>query len=286
MSYQFPDAGSPFPYEPERKQRGCLFYGCIFSAVLLGLILLVIGLVGWATYREANKFVQQFAEDAPVPIPVVEKPPAEVDAIRARIKTFSESLGAGTATEPLELSADEINALIAAVPQIRGIAAVELVDGNIRGKVSLPIERMPFGTLFKGKYLNGTATIDARIVDGHPVIMLVGLETKGKRVPDAYLVSIRGHNFVEDIDKDGDAADTIGRLQSIAVKDGKLILTPKPPGKEEPAGKAKEEVKPEDAKPTEPAKAKDQPKADDTKPAEPAIVKDRPRPTVPPDAPK
>ncbi|HEY2154881.1 MAG TPA: hypothetical protein VGH33_04580 [Isosphaeraceae bacterium] len=249
MSYQFPDAGSPFPYEPERKQRGCLFYGCLFAAILLGLILLLVGLAGWATYRAADQFVQQYAEDAPVPIPVVEKPAAEVDAIKARMRAFSESLNTGNATEPLELSADEINALIAAVPQFRGIAAVELVDGNIRGKVSFPIERMPFGALFKGKYLNGTATIDARIVDGHPVVTVVGLETKGKRVPDAFLVSIRGQNFAQDIDKD--TAETIGRLRSIEVKDGKIIYTPKPPAKEE---------EPAAAEPKEPTKAPEPPK--------------------------
>ncbi len=201
---------------------------------------------------------------------MVEKPPAEVDAIKARIKKFSESLGDGTASEPLELTADEINALIASVPEFRGIAAVELVDGNIRGKVSFPIERMPFGALFKGKYLNGTATIDARIVDGHPVVMLVGLETKGKRVPDAFLASVRGQNYAQDIDED--TAEAVGRLKSIEVKDGKLIFTPKPPGKPEPAG----------AEPKEAAKApeppmEETPKAEAKKPA-PARPADSPKP--------
>ncbi len=269
MSYQFPDGGSPFPYEPQSRQRGCLFYGCIFSAVLLGLILLVIGLGGWAIYREANQFVTKFAEDSPAPIPVVEKPPAEVEAIKARIRTFSKSLGAGTATEPLELTADEINALIASVPEFRGIAAVELVDGNIRGKVSFPIERMPFGALFKGKYLNGTATIDARIVDGHPVVMIVGLETKGKRVPDAFLASVRGKNYAEDIDEDTE--DAIGRLKSIEVKDGRIVFTPKPPGKPEPA----------DAEPKEPAKAPEPPKE-----GPPKAEAKKPEPARPPDSPK
>lgn len=266
MSYTFPDTGSTFPYEPERKQRGCLFYGCIFSAVLLGLILLLIGLMGWLTYRWADQFVKQFADDAPAPIAVVEKPDVEVDAIKARIKAFTESLGAGEATEPLELTADEINALIGARPEFRGIAAVELVDGNIRGKVSFPMERMPFGTLFKGKYLNGTATIDAHVVDGHLVVMLVGLESRGKRVPDSFLVSIR-QGFAQRVDEHVDDMGATGRLKSIEVKDGKLIITPKPPGKPEPAEAApkeaakapasKEGIPNAEAKKSEPAKAPD-----------------------------
>jgi hypothetical protein len=262
MSYQFPDSGSPFSPEPEQKQRGCFFYGCIFASVLLGLILLLFGLASWATYRAANEFVRQYAEDAPAPIPVVEKPAAEVDAIKARIDKFFEDLAAGTATEPLALTADEINALIAAIDEIKGIAAVEFVGENIRAKVSMPLARLPFpiGTLFGGKFLNGTATIDARVVDGHPVVTLVALEAKGKRVPDAFLASLRGQNFAEDLDKNPDAAAAIGRLQSIAVKDGKLIFTPKRPGKpEEPA----KEEKAEEPKKAEPAKTADPPKPPD-----------------------
>jgi hypothetical protein len=135
----------------------------------------------------------------------------------------------------------------------------------------------PINTLFKGKYLNGTATIDAHVIDGRPAVMLVGLEAKGKRVPDSFLTSIRGPYFAQDIDEDGNAVEAIGRLKSIEVKDGKLILTPKPAGKEEPEAKKDGPTKAKDeAKPDGPGKAADQSKSDEVKAKDQPKSADRP----------
>jgi hypothetical protein len=261
------DAGPVFPNEPEKKQRGCLFYGCIVAAVLVGLVGLLVGLASWATYRAASQFVQQYAEDAPAPIPVVEKPAPEVDAIRARIDGFSEALAAGKATGPLELSADDLNAIIAATPEFKGLVALDFSGDAIKGKVSLPLSRLgfPVGTLFGGKYLNGVATIDARVEDGRWVVTLVGLEARGKPVPDSVLASLRGQNLLNDLDPNSDVAKSAAHIESIAVKGGKLIVTPKPPGKPDEPAKAAEPAKPaEPAKEVEPEKP--EPKAEPAAP--------------------
>ena len=119
-THPFPDSGSPFPPDPERKRRGCFFYGCIVAVVIGALILLLVGLATWATYRATSQFIEQYAEDKPAPIPVVERPEPEVKALGARIDAFADALSAGKATEPLSLTSDEINALIAAVPESQG----------------------------------------------------------------------------------------------------------------------------------------------------------------------
>lgn len=241
----FPDSGSPFPPDPERKRRGCFFYGCIVAIVIGVLVLLLVGLGTWATYRAASQFVEQYAEDKPAPIPVVERPAPEVEALGARIDAFGDALSAGTATGPLSLTSDEINALIAAVPELRGVIAIELVGDKVRGQLSFPVERLgfPIGILFPGKYLNGTATIDARLVDGRPFLAVLDLEAKGKPVPESFLGAIRGKNLAEGLDDDPKIAQAIRRLESVSVKDSKLILTPKSP------------AEPEAGKPEEPAKA-------------------------------
>ncbi len=261
-THTFPDQGSPFPPEPERKPRGCLFYGCIVAIVIGVLVLLVVGFGAWGAYRAASRFVEQYAEDAPAPIPVVERPAPEVDAIKARIDKFGDALAAGAATEPLALSADEINALIASVPEFKGLAAVDFAGDKFRGKLSLPFERLgfPIGSLFPGKFLNGTATIDARIVDGRPVVTIDAIESKGKAVPDSFLDSIRGQNLMEGIEKDSKANQAVGRLESIAVKDGKLVLTPKPPGKPNEPAKPESDKAPEPARPPDEARPADQPR--------------------------
>lgn len=254
MSTQPPSPADTFAPEPPKRPRGCLFYGCLFAAVLAAIVLLLVGLATWTTYRAASRFV----EDAPAPIPVVERPEPEVEAISARIDTFSDALAAGEATGPLALSADEINALIASFPEFKGRVAVDFAGDKFRAKLSIPLERLgfPIGTLFPGKYLNGTATLDARIVDGRPVVTVDAIEAKGKPIPDAFLDSIRGQNLMEGIEQDAKASQTIGRLESIAVKDGKLVLTPRPPDRPKPpAGPT-----PAPAKSDEPARTAEPPK--------------------------
>ena len=115
--------------------------------------------------------------------------------------------------------------------------------------------------------------------------MLIGLEAKGQRVPDAALASIRGQNLAEGIEKDEDVGAAVGRIESITVKGGKLILTPKPPAKPgEPAKDAAKGGEPaKEAKPDEPAK--DVP-SKEAKPDEPAKDKDQPKAAAEPAAPK
>ena len=262
-THPFPDPGSSLPPEPERKPRGCLFYGCITAIVIGVLVLLLVGLGSWGAYRAASQFVEQYADDKPAPIPVAERPAAEVEALGDRIDAFGDALSAGTATEPLSLTSDEINALIAAVPELRGVIAIELVGDKVRGQLSFPVERLgfPIGTLFPGKYLNGTATIDARFVDGRPFLAILDLEAKGKPVPETFLGAIRGQNLATGLDDDPKIAKALRRLESATVKDGKLILTPRPPGKptgpaEPPSDKPTEPAEPPDgAKPADPPKA-------------------------------
>jgi hypothetical protein len=256
MTTQPPFPAETYTPEPPRKQRGCLFYGCIVAALLVGIVVILVSLTAWSLYRGASQIVEQYAEDAPAPIPVVERPAPEVDAIKGRIDTFSDALADGKAAEPLALSADEINAVIASVPEFKGLFAVDLSGDKLRGKLSLPLDRLgfPIGTLFPGKFLNGTATLDARVVDGRPVVTIDAIEARGKPVPDEFLKSIRGQNLFADIEKDPKMAASIGRLESIAVKDGKLILTPRPPAKPEPPAKPDEPARPAEAKAADPAR--------------------------------
>jgi hypothetical protein len=247
---------TPSPPEPERKPRGCLFYGCLVALVLGLLLLLLVGLGTWAAYRVTNQFLQDFGEDAPAPIPVAERPAADVEALRTRIDAFGEALAAGTATEPLTLTSDEINALIASVPDWKGVIAIELDGDKVRGQLSFPVARLgfPIGTLFPGKYLNGTVTIDARLVDGRPFLAIVEIQARGKPIPENVLNAIIGPNIVEGIENDPKLAPSLRRLRSITVKDSTLILTPMPPPKPEAQPVEPDRPK-EPARPEEPARA-------------------------------
>src|ERR1043165_2898525 len=113
------DAGTPNAADERkeqvtRKRRGCLFYGCLTGFVFLLLILLG-GLLGT---RYLKKMVTDFTEDKPTPIPAVKLSDAETQQVRKRVDDFRSSVRAGKPTPPLELTADEINALIANDPDL------------------------------------------------------------------------------------------------------------------------------------------------------------------------
>jgi hypothetical protein len=228
------------PERPERKPRGCLFYGCMTIAVLGLLMLILLGAGAYYGYRLAKDFVQEYTEDSPVPVPIVVMPEGELKAVEDRVKAFQEALKAGKATEPLVLTADEINAQIAAIPGWKGKLAVDFTGDKIRGEVSIPLESLgfPANVLFPGKYLNGNATLAVRIEKGELFVTIESLEVRGKKVPANVIEVIRNDNLGREA-KNSTNAPLLARIESITIKDGKLIITPKPT----PAAKPTEEAK-------------------------------------------
>src|SRR4051794_1608508 len=113
--------------EPQpRARRGCLFYGCMLGLVML-LLIVIAGLIG---VRHLKKMFNEFTDTAPLPMPTVEMPAAELDQLRQRVDNFRDSVRAKQPTEPLVLTADEINALIATNPDLQ----------PLKGKLFVTIE--------------------------------------------------------------------------------------------------------------------------------------------------
>jgi hypothetical protein len=229
------------PEPPQRKPRGCLFYGCLTVAILALIAVLLVGAGAYFGYRAVEEFVQEYAEDAPKPVPVVELPAEEVEAVQERIKKFRDALSAGKPTEPLVLTAAEINSLIAEVPVLEGRLAVDFAGDKVRGQVSLPLDALgfPANVLFPGKYLNGNAEFRVGIEDGELVVRLESLEVKGKRVPDTFVATLRTENLAREANTPANAPH-VAKIKSIEIKDDKLIISPKPPPELQGPAPAKE----------------------------------------------
>jgi hypothetical protein len=238
------DSPTP-PYEASRKPRGCVFYGCVISIVLAVLMALLIGFLVYWFYRLATKFIDEYGDDVPTPIAVAIMPADQVEDLKSRVARFQESLEKGTATEPLVLTADEINALIDSIPIYKGVIAVDLDGDKIRGKVSFPCERIGI----RGKYLNGTGTFKVTVDDGRLEIRVTSAEVKGKPISEDDLAKLREQNLAKDANTDPDTARLIRQIERIEVKDGKLIIVPKlrpePKEGDEPAEKKVDEKPPE-----------------------------------------
>jgi hypothetical protein len=222
----------PLPEQP-KKQRGCWFYGCLSLAIIA-----LIGLVGtWMLARfavkKASAMVQQYTSKTSAPIEKVTISQSDLKSLQGRVNSFNQTLNGEKGSRELVLSADEINALIQNDPEykaVKGKLFVMLDGDQIRGKVSMPLD--DFGPFkLKGDYLNGTATLTAALENGVLDVRLKDIQVGDNPLPAPILAELRKMNFAQDFQKDPDVKKSMDKLESIQVKDSKLILRSKEPPK-------------------------------------------------------
>jgi len=262
--------------EPEKKPRGCFFYGCL-TAVCLSLVLLVlVGIAVYSGYRYYTRMVNEYTSTTPMELPHVELPQEQAEALDARVEEFKKSLDTGKDVKPLILTPEEINALIAKNPDFKDRLHVEIPGDKIQGQISLPLTEIGLPGL-KGRYLNGKAAFSVLLNNGQLFVTLESLEVNGKPVPGEALQSFRGQNLAADFAKEPENAKAIEKLESIEIKDGKLVIKPRErKGEEEEKKEAdvsKEPSKPDDsdaAPKKEESKDEEKPKDEKPKEEEPA----------------
>ncbi len=208
-----------------KPRRGCLFYGCITGAVLLVIVLgaLLVGLY------YVKQMVNRFTDTKPMELPTLQMSKEEIAQVKQRFEAFEQSVREQRAAQPLVLTADDINALIVsgAEPQtLKGKLYVSLQDNQAKGEVSVPLQDVGL-TMFKGRYLNGSATFNVGFHDGALVVTPLTLIVKGKPVPEVYMQEIRKQNFAAGLTNEPNAAAVLKGLQDIQVKEGKVVIVPK-----------------------------------------------------------
>ena len=221
---------------PPKRGMGCFAKGCL-TLIVLAILLVVIGVGG--TFWSVRHV---YLSDKPAPIPQTSRPsepstitaggtsvtaPSETSAaVRERLDTMKKAARAHEQTD-VELTAADINALIAANRKSRGMASVG-IDGSVaQVLLSIPLERLgvPFRDAFGlgDRYLNATVTIVAP----------PGTNPSNVQVSE---VKINGHNFPTDVLDSGlfgigpslrsyviKYANQYG-VTDMEIRDGKVIL--------------------------------------------------------------
>src|SRR5262249_29118335 len=159
---------------------------------------------------------------APQQLPTVEMPAEQRQVLRERIAAFRKAVSEGAPTEPLVLTSDDLNALIEENPELRGKIYVTIEGDKVKGQVSIPLENIDL-PLFRGRYLNGEAELKASLRDGVLIVTLESFEVNDKRPPEQLLTSLRQQNLAKDVYKDPKNAEMIRKLESLEIKDGKII---------------------------------------------------------------
>ena len=208
-----------------KPRRGCFFYGCITGLVLLVLVLgaLMVGL------HYVKKMVNQFTDSQPMELPTVQMSQGEIDKLKERFETFQKAVKERHPTEPLVLAADDINALIANGPKredLKGKLYVGLEGDQVKGEVSVPLREIGL-SVFKGRYLNGSATFSLSFSNGVLSVAPQTIVVKGRPVPEVYMQEIRKQNLAAGLANEPAAVAVLQGLQEIQVKEGKLVVVPK-----------------------------------------------------------
>lgn len=157
----------------------------------------------------------------------------------------------------LVLTAEEINALIAAEESLRGRVFVTIEDGELKGDVSIPTDMIPGGG---GRFLNASATFDVSMEDGVLIVRMTAAEVNGEPLPRQVMDELSKQNLARDVYDDPDIARALRQFESVRVEDDKVVLRLREPsdGQNTDGPAAGTKAEPADAK-AEPADAKAEP---------------------------
>lgn len=120
------------------------------------------------------------------------------------------------------LSEHEINGLINHHTQLGETLKIELASDAIHARIQTVLD--PDFPLMGGKTVTGRARVLAKMVDGHPSLVVDDITLFGVSLPNAWLADLKGRNLLADIDENlGDSGLAQG-IKNLSVKNGKLVL--------------------------------------------------------------
>jgi hypothetical protein len=219
MSHVEPDS----PYYPEspraRKQRGCLFYGCLVAAILALITIIAVAIGMFFLYRFTTRIVEQYTDTAPMALPRPNLDEVQVQTLKQRVESFKKAAENGQ-DATLTLTGDELTALLQSDEDFKDRVAVTVEGDKLKGQVSLPFDFPGLGR----RYFNGSATFKASLENGVLIVTVDQAEVKGQPVPENVMEHLRKENLARDAYKNEEKARVLRRLKSLQIKDGTIII--------------------------------------------------------------
>jgi len=111
-------------------------------------------------------------------------------------------------------------------PPVGQSLQVSLEGDQAKGQVSVPLQEVGL-SMFRGRYLNGTATFNLGFRDSVLIVTPRTLIVKGTPVPEVYMQEIRKQNFAASLTNEPTAVAVLKGLQDIQLKEGKVVIVPR-----------------------------------------------------------
>ena len=210
-----------------KNKKGCLFYGCLTS-IILGLVFFIA--VPLALYYgfnvAAGKLIENYTDKDPIQLPEVVLGEAELSMLKQRVERFKKAIQTNEASPPLELTAEEINALIfhdTQLEKLKGRAYLKIEGNALQGQVSIPLDELNLNSEDR-RYINGSGRFKISVREGKLSVIIQSIEIKGKTLPAAVQNVITGVNLFENAEMDQETTKLLDRLKTFEIQNGKLLL--------------------------------------------------------------
>jgi len=210
---------------PRRKGLGCFARGCVILLVF-AIVLAIACFAGmyWGLSRHSALFYGSYwlaktrsIAQAPTPIPEFSGSDQQIGSVSERWQDFEQKTRAGQLAE-IELSADDINGLIATSADARGKVFVAIDGNQLHLQTNLPIGEF-LGR--PGYYFNGDVTIELNGAQPLDNPQFSRVTINGEQVPTDFLSWKYRSRRLRDYLADQRNAFEIGTIE---VRDGKVIL--------------------------------------------------------------
>jgi hypothetical protein len=210
---------------PPRKGLGCFARGCLIVLVF-AIVLAIACFAGmyWGLHRHSALFYGSYwlaktrsLAEAPSPVPEFSASDQQTQNVRERWQDFEQKTRAGQPAE-IELSADDINSLIATNDDVRGKVFASVEGNQLRLQASVPIGRF-LGR--PGYHFNGDVIIELNGAQSLDNPRFSRITVNGEQVPGDFLNWKYRSRQLREYLADQRNAYEIGTIE---IRDGKVIL--------------------------------------------------------------
>ena len=217
---------NPSWIEPPPKRESSCLKGCLFFLVfvVLGFLVLIASIHYWGTRshsavaRGIYWLTKMHAiSDKPAAIPRVNVSALDRENVLERWEQFEQAGRAGQAAE-IELTANDLNLLIAEDPDVDGKIFGTIEGNQLRFQISA---RLTQTIVRAAQYVNAQVTIEAAEPQTLDRPDLRRITVNGKSVPDDFLEWRYGGRLLRDY---ATQYAEMMRVKSAQIRDGKLIL--------------------------------------------------------------
>lgn len=164
---------------------------------------------------------------SPMPISKAIVTTEDREALAGKWFLFQPDINDGKPASPLSISIHEFNVFFTMLPLYKDHVFFSRVGDKIQGEAAMPLDQwLPW--IGKGRYLNGSDVFEVCLgKDGLLDLRIESATVNGKRIPRWFLRLMERKEFYRDIFDSMGGVEFSHNLQSIEIRDGCLVLTPK-----------------------------------------------------------